>query len=124
MKIHQIPNGIFTVIMGHKLLSIGKLCDKINSKINDRLGIVSSGSVFDITDTGIYYLTGAVTDKPTLSGSTRGGLIVINWNSTNQRYVQYVFFQGIANGEVWKCLTYKIGNDITNYGWEKLYPLS
>ena len=31
MKTQQIPNGIFTVIMGHKLLSIGKLCYKLTS---------------------------------------------------------------------------------------------
>ncbi len=96
----------------------------LNSDFTDRFKIVGSGSVYDIKNTGLYYLTGAVTDKPAVTGSTRGGLIVMNWHTTTQAYIQYVFFQGIQNGEVWKCLTYQNGDNFTSYGWEKLYPAS
>ena len=100
--------------------TVANALSSLNSDLANRFKIVSSGSVFDITETGLYYLTGAVTDKPTLTGSTRGGLIVMKWSAGVQSYVQYVFFQGIQNGEVWKCLTYQNGDNFTNYGWEKL----
>jgi len=106
------------------------ITDKINSissdvsGLADRFKIVGTGSVYDIKKTGLYYLTGAVTDKPEVTGSSRGGLIVMKWSAGVQSYVQYVFFQGIQNGEVWKCLIYQNGDNVTNYGWEKLYPLS
>lgn len=36
--------------------------------INNRFKTITSGSLYNITTSGIYYLTGAVTDKPTGNG--------------------------------------------------------
>lgn len=40
----------------------------LNSNISNRFKTISSGSVHDIKTSGIYYLTGGVTDKPTGNG--------------------------------------------------------
>lgn len=81
---------------------------------------VSSGSIFDITEAGLYFLTGAVTDKPAVTGNSRGSLIVIKYQGGGNTYLQYIFIHGVANGEIHKCLVY----NTTNYGWEKIWPAS
>lgn len=44
--------------------------DEIKAGLSDRFKTISSGSIYDITEPGIYYLTSAVTNKPVSGGGT------------------------------------------------------
>ncbi len=52
----------------------------LNSDLNNRFKTVASGSIYDLTTTGMYYCQNAVTDKPVNNG---GLLIVGAFSATN-----------------------------------------
>lgn len=85
----------------------------LNSNIANRFRVVSSGSLHDIIEPGIYYLTSAVTDKPTNSGgfyycgffgaAVYGGIFVPAYDSSETPL--YITFTN--NGSTWN--TYSFG---------------
>ena len=64
-----------------------ELKNTLNS-LENRFSIVSTGSLHDITTSGVYYVTGAVTDKPT----STGGLYLVSAFNTEQLVGKYISF--------------------------------
>lgn len=75
--------------------------------LETRIRSVSSGSVFDIAQTGVYYITNAVTDKPV----SNGGLLIVAYHSANNRV--YLFE---PNDPATAIYLYRYSNGTAN-GW-------
>lgn len=80
----------------------------LNSNIANRFRVITSGSLHDIITPGIYYLVGAVTDKPTSTGgfyycafygtTIYGGIFVPVYDGSETR--AYLTFTN--NGSTWQ----------------------
>ena len=77
-------------------------------KLDNKMANVS-GSVMDITESGIYYVTTSATDKPT----TVGGLLLVAYGSAN---TSVRLFIPADNAKLYVRRVYN-GND---NGWQQL----
>ena len=98
--------------------TVANALSSLNSDLKNRIRNIESGSIFDVVDSGLYYVTNAVTGKPSgLTGNTRGALIVIEFDDPNINYIQYVYLQGDTSTQtMWICLTL----NGTSYGWKQV----
>lgn len=101
---------------------IDKEADAINA-LNNKIRTITSGSLHDIKTSGVYYLTGAVTDKPIASG----GLYVVSAYSNsvlvgvyadltygNQYTVTYDGTNWNVNSLISKIVTASLNYDAAN----------
>lgn len=92
-----------TVIDSSYLTAVsGGGLNDVYTALNDRFMILNSGSLHDITQTGIYYLTSNVTDKPI----GIGGLFILSFYNNLLRVGKYISMEGdefnvISNGGTW-----------------------
>lgn len=98
--------------------TVANALSSLNSDLKNRIRNIESGSIFDVVDSGLYYVTNAVTGKPSgLTGNTRGALIVIEFDNPNINYIQYVYLQGDTSTQtIWICLAL----NGTSYGWKQV----